>query len=269
MSLYYLTIINGRTKLIEYFFYLRRLHLAIKKYYWLKLQNDFFKSRAMKKLRKIAGGDTYTIIYLKLQLMSLKDEGHLFSEFIEDDLIDELALEIDEEIENVRTTLMFLDKCGLAEITNDQIILPQVKISTGSETSSASRVRKLRARGQKALQCNLEVTDCNKIVTTEKSKRREDIELKKDIEKSIKEPKQSFHNFDLVKLTLKEYESCITNYGEKQTIKALDKLNSFIGSSGKKYKSHFHTLGTWVWESVKAVKLAEVIEQNEIICEVF
>ena len=33
-----------------------------KRYYWLKLQDDFFKSKRIKKLRKIAGGDTYTII---------------------------------------------------------------------------------------------------------------------------------------------------------------------------------------------------------------
>ena len=45
-----------------------------KKYYWLKLKNDFFTSKEMKKLRKIAGGDTYTIIYLKLQLLSLQNE---------------------------------------------------------------------------------------------------------------------------------------------------------------------------------------------------
>ena len=43
-----------------------------RKYYWLKLKDDFFKSRVIKKLRKIAGGDTYTIIYLKMQLLSIK-----------------------------------------------------------------------------------------------------------------------------------------------------------------------------------------------------
>lgn len=89
------------------------------------------------------------------------------------------------------------------------------------------------------------------------------------IDKISKDKKLSFHNFDLVKLTQKEYDSCITNYGVDQTIKALDKLNSFIGSSGKKYKSHFHTLGTWVWESVKAVKLSDSKKQDNIICEVF
>lgn len=43
-----------------------------KRYYWLKLMDDFFDSKRIKKLRKMAGGDTYTIIYLKMQLLSLK-----------------------------------------------------------------------------------------------------------------------------------------------------------------------------------------------------
>lgn len=45
-----------------------------KRYYWLKLPDDFFRQKPIKKLRRIAGGDTYTIIYLKMLLVSLKNE---------------------------------------------------------------------------------------------------------------------------------------------------------------------------------------------------
>ena len=55
-----------------------------KRYYWLKLQKDFFTQPKIKKLRKIAGGDTYTIIYLKMQLLSLNNGGKLFFEGIEE-----------------------------------------------------------------------------------------------------------------------------------------------------------------------------------------
>ena len=48
-----------------------------KGYIWLKFQKDFFKSLRIKKLRKLAGGDTFTIIYLKLQLLSLGTNGIL------------------------------------------------------------------------------------------------------------------------------------------------------------------------------------------------
>ncbi|WP_302487504.1 phage replisome organizer N-terminal domain-containing protein, partial [uncultured Ruminococcus sp.] len=34
-----------------------------KRYYWLKLKEDFFRDKVMKKMRKIAGGDTYVVIW--------------------------------------------------------------------------------------------------------------------------------------------------------------------------------------------------------------
>ena len=43
-----------------------------KRYYWLKLKEDFFRDKVMKKMRKIAGGDTYVVIYLKMMLMSIQ-----------------------------------------------------------------------------------------------------------------------------------------------------------------------------------------------------
>lgn len=122
-----------------------------KKYYWLKLKNDFFTSKEMKKLRKIAGGDTYTIIYLKLQLLSLQDEGALFFDGIEETFADELALVIDEEPENVQATMIFLQNCGLMEIRSDhEVMLSDVPSLIGSETDKAELMRKKRLREKNA-----------------------------------------------------------------------------------------------------------------------
>lgn len=157
-----------------------------KKYYWLKLKADFFTSRAMKKLRKIAGGDTYTIIYLKLQLLSLKDEGVLFFEGVEPTFAEEMALALDEDADNVKATLLFLQNMGLIEQkSNNEYILTEVPYLIGGESESAERVR--RFRGKKALQCNGEVTEGNALVTncnTEKEKEKE-----KELEKSKRESK--------------------------------------------------------------------------------
>ena len=46
-----------------------------KRYYWLKLKDDLFTSIRIKKLRRMAGGDTYLIIYLKLQLKAIKNDA--------------------------------------------------------------------------------------------------------------------------------------------------------------------------------------------------
>lgn len=118
-----------------------------KRYYWLKLKEDFFSSKRIKKLRKMAGGDTYTIIYLKLQLLAMKKDGILEWSGLEDSVADELALDIDEAPEDVRVTLIYLLSCGLAE-TSDNIsfFFPYAVENVGSETSAAKRMRDMRER---------------------------------------------------------------------------------------------------------------------------
>lgn len=131
-----------------------------KKYYWLKLKNNFFLDKRIKKLRQIAGGDTFTIIYLKMQLLSLSNNGTLFFEGIEEKFYEEIALEIDEDVENVKLTIVFLQKSGLLEqVENDEYILTDTIRNIGSESESAERVRRFRERKkEKSLQCNTDVT---------------------------------------------------------------------------------------------------------------
>ena len=117
-----------------------------KRYYWLKLQDGFFSSKRIKKLRKMAGGDTFTIIYLKMQLLAMKTDGYLRWSGLEDDFASELALDLDEDPDNVKLTLAYLINCGLVE-TSDNIsfFLPYAVENTGSEGSSAERMRNKRA----------------------------------------------------------------------------------------------------------------------------
>lgn len=122
-----------------------------KRYYWLKLKDDFFTSKRIKKLRKIAGGDTYTIIYLKMQLLSLKKDGVLDYSGLESTFAEELALDLDEQVEDVQMTLNYLISCGLAEASDTDIFLPYVLENTGSEGASAQRMRDLRAREEAKL----------------------------------------------------------------------------------------------------------------------
>ena len=150
--------------------------MAEKRYFWLKLYDDFFTSKRIKKLRSIAGGDTYTIIYLKMQLKALKTDGYLYFDGVMSDFAEELALDIDESVEDVKVTINYLMSVGLLE-TNDgeEYKLPFLDNCIGSENASAQRVREHRAK-QKALQCNTDVTEVKQVCNAEK-----DIEI--DIEK--------------------------------------------------------------------------------------
>ena len=149
-----------------------------KRYYWLKLPEDFFRQKPIKKLRKIAGGDTYTIIYLKMLLIAMREDGKLYFEGVEDDFYEELSLELVEDSENVKVTVLFLIRQGLMELIDEtEYLLTECGKMVGSESASAERVRKHRE--QKALQCNIDVTSSNKMVT----ERREEIEKEKDIDR--------------------------------------------------------------------------------------
>ena len=146
-----------------------------KRYFWLKLKEDFFRQKEIKKLRKIAGGDTFTIIYLKLQLLSLQDNGKIFFEGVEDTLFEELALEIDEDVNNVELTIAYLMKHGLLEeVTHDEYILPQTVASIGSESDSAERMRKSRVKKR--------LSQCDNVVQIGCTEQEQDIEQEQEID---------------------------------------------------------------------------------------
>ena len=127
--------------------------MAERRYYWLKLKEDFFRQKVMKKLRRMEHGETYTIIYLKMQLDSLRNDGIIVFDGLEDSFAEELALQIDEREEDVTATVDFLTQHGLIiQLSETESYLPQAVENTGSEGSSAKRVRELRKR--EALQCN-------------------------------------------------------------------------------------------------------------------
>ena len=179
-----------------------------KRYFWLKLHKDFFKRKEIKRLRKIAGGDTYTIIYLEMMLRSIMDDGKLFYDGLEDDFASELALDLDEDEENVKITIQYLLKTGLLEIRSDEeYYLPDTKDSTGCETAAASRMRKCRAKKEK-----LERNNVTPMLQSGYGEIEKELEIEKEIEleldtKANKSPTKAKR---FVKPTLSEIEQyCI------------------------------------------------------------
>lgn len=123
--------------------------MAEKKFFWIKLSKAFFESKEVKKLRKLAGGDTYVIIYLKLQILSLENGGKLYYDGLEDSFAEELALIMDESVDNIQMTLAFMQKCGLIEQrADDEFFIPEVLRNYGTESSAAIRMRKMRERNK-------------------------------------------------------------------------------------------------------------------------
>ena len=189
--------------------------LKNKRYFWIQLTQDFFKSKEMKLLRKIAGGDTHTIIYLKMMLISLEDGGRIYYDGLADNLAEELSLVIDENIEDIKITLIFLESKGLLTKKSDRdYFLEQVPEMVGSETASARRVRKFR-ENKLALQCN-----------NDETKRNGDIDI--DIDKEIDIDKDK----NTIEVIVEEYQSRIAPLDGNQ----LEVLKEFITLDGMEAK---------------------------------
>lgn len=164
-----------------------------RRFYWLKLGDDFFDSKEVKKLRKVAGGDTYTIIYLKMLLKSMSDGGRFYFEGIEETFADEIALEIDENPDDVKMTVGFLLRTGLMqEVSESEVNMTRLPEMVGSESDSARRMRKSReakkllALDSKASQCDNDVRErC-----TEKRREEKEIEIEREGEESREETEE-------------------------------------------------------------------------------
>lgn len=246
-----------------------------KKYFWLKLKADFFTSRAMKKLRRIAGGDTYTIIYLKLQLLSLKDEGLLFYEGVEPTFYEEMALALDEDAENVKVTLIFLENMGLIEKKNEhEYILTEVPYLIGSETDKAELMRKKRAK-EKALTGN-NVTNTLPPVTNCYTEI--EIEREKEKEKKIETEKSESKKVDYELIVRMYNDTCVSfprltalSDARKKAIKArlnkysiediqrafsLAEASDFLkGNNGRNWSANFD----WI---IKDTNIAKILDGN-------
>lgn len=164
--------------------------MAEKRYFWLKLQQDFFGRKEIKMLRRIAGGDTYTVIYLKMLLKSLQTDGKLYYEGISNDFVEEIALDIDEDYENVSVTVNYLRSKGLlVDSGRDEFELTSVKSLVGSESSGAERKRRQRERERVVIETGRDnVTGQSRLGHVEKEKEksryrdREDIQIERETE---------------------------------------------------------------------------------------
>ena len=222
-----------------------------RRYYWLKLKEDFFTDKRIKRLRRISGGDTYTIIYLKLLLLSLKNSGKLYYDGVETDFIKELALTIDETEDDVMVTVNYLVAQNLMEtiVENDEYFLTEIPNLIGSETASTRRSRKSRAyrENQKVLQCNTNATlgnllqqNCNTEIEKEI-----DIELEKEGERKKQSlPPTLYGEYKNIRLTDEEYQR-LTDKLQGHTDTMIEKLSRYIKSSGKIYQDHYVTILNW------------------------
>ena len=168
----------------------------VKRYYWLKLKEDFFDEDTMGWLEEQDNGKEYCLFYLKLCLKSLKSDGVLVRK-VGDMLIPYDIAKIAEitktQVDIANGALNLLKQIGYIQVLDSGgLFLTQIEYMTGSETDAAERQRKSRANkrvSQKSVtmsqQSHTDVTQESQNGHTEKENRERDKSIEIDIEKDI------------------------------------------------------------------------------------
>ena len=109
------------------------------RYYWLKLHDNFFDKYEIKKLRRYPGGDTYTIIYLKLLVFTINTGGIYKFKGLESHVHKEIALDINEDENAVELTLNALKMLKLLEEKEGDVAFPEHEKVTGAIAPKPSK----------------------------------------------------------------------------------------------------------------------------------
>ena len=134
-----------------------------RKYYYLKLKDNFFESEELIILESMENGYIYSNILLKLYLKSLKNDGRLlFNNKIpyNPNLI---AKVIRHNPNDVEKALKIFEQLGLIEVLqNGTIYMSDIQSMIGKSSTEADRKREYRKRielekGQMSRQCPLEI----------------------------------------------------------------------------------------------------------------
>ena len=119
-----------------------------KRYYWLKLKNDFFEGDEINWLEEQENGAVYILFYLKLCLRSLRSDGVLMRRVGKMEIpydTKTLAEITGTPLPAAETAMALLTSAGLVEVQeNGALFMPQMEDMTGSETERAAIMRKYR-----------------------------------------------------------------------------------------------------------------------------
>ena len=119
-----------------------------KKYYWLKLKEDFFEEDTLAWLEEQTNGKEYCLFYLKLCLKSLKTNGILIrnvGQILIPYDVKKLGEITKTDIDTVTVAMELFKKIGLIQILdNGEIYITQLEQMVGSETKWAKYKKKER-----------------------------------------------------------------------------------------------------------------------------
>lgn len=157
-----------------------------KKYYYLRLKDNFFDSDELKILESMKDGYLYSNILLKLYLRSLKNDGKLVVNERIPYNAEMLASVTGHQVGTIKQALSMFKELGLIEVLeNGAIYMLDIQNFIGKGSTEADRQRLYDRRISEERKQNKLTQSRNLEEICKKSTPEIEIELEKDIEKEI------------------------------------------------------------------------------------
>ena len=220
-----------------------------KKYYYLKLKDNFFDSDAMIVLESMPDGYLYSNILLKLYLRSLKFSGKLmFNNRIPYNATI-LSKVTRHSVGVIEKALKVFNELGLIEVMdNGAIYMLDIQNFIGTSNTEADRKREYRKKieeekgqmsGQMSRKCPPEI-EIEKEIELDK-----ELDIDKDKERDIKKPQRhkygEYKNVLLTDIQLEKLKNEFPNDWETR----IERVSEYCESTGKSYKNYLATIRAW------------------------
>ena len=223
-----------------------------RKYYYLKLKENYFDEDAIVLLESMQDGILYSNILLKLYLKSLKNGGKLQLDENIPYTAQMIATITRQQVGTVERALQIFMKLGLVEpLQNGALYMSNIELLIGQSSTEGERKRRARLalQEQKALpkagadKCPPYQADiCPPEIEIEKEI---DIEIEKEGErKTGQAPARCHGRYENVLLSDTELSELQAELPDKWEF-YIDRLSGYIASTGKKYQNHAATIRRW------------------------
>ena len=219
-----------------------------RKYYYLKLKENYFDDDSIVLLESMQDGVLYSNILLKLYLKSLKHVGRLQ---LDDNIpytAQMIATLTRHQIGTVERALEIFRQLGLVEqLDSGLLYMTDIELMIGQSSTEAERKRAARLENRALLPPRTNGGHLSDIRPPEIEIKKEiDIEIEKERELETGHP-AAYGRYSNVFLSDKELAELKRELPGKWEY-YIDRLSCHIASSGKKYRSHAATIYKWSQE---------------------
>ena len=227
-----------------------------RKYYYLKLKENYFDDDSIVLLESMQDGVLYSNILLKLYLKSLKHGGRLQ---LDEDIpytAQMIATITRQQIGTVERALQIFLKLGLVEVLDSgTFYMSNIELLIGQSSTDAERKRAARLQNK-----TLSAPRTNGGHLSDIRPPEIEIELEKEIEKEREgetghPAPAAYGRYNNVILTDTELSGLKTELPDKWEY-YIDRLSCHIASTGKQYHSHAATIYKWAQEDAAKGKAA-------------